>query len=66
MIEDLFLIEKQTYRDSFIHRLDARVKIIISFAAIIAMVAVPYSTTVYSVGSLLIIFFLVGQQGRHS
>lgn len=59
MIEDLFLIEKQTYRDSFIHRLDARVKIIISFAAIIAMVAVPYSTTVFSVGSLLIIFFLV-------
>ena len=28
MIEELFYIEKQAYRDSFIHRLDARVKII--------------------------------------
>jgi cobalt/nickel transport system permease protein len=59
MIEELFLIEKQTYRDSFIHRLDARVKIIISFAAIVAMVAVPYSTTVYSVGAIFFVFFMI-------
>lgn len=59
MIEKLFLIEKQTYRDSFIHRLDARAKIIIAFGAIIAMVAVPYSTTVYSVGAVFFIFFII-------
>jgi cobalt/nickel transport system permease protein len=59
MIEDLFLIEKHTYRDSFIHRLDARVKIIIAFAAIIAIVSVPYSTIIYTVGGIFFIFFMV-------
>jgi cobalt/nickel transport system permease protein len=57
MIEELFLIEKHAYRDSLIHRLDARVKIIIVFAAIIALVAVPYSTVVYAVGTVFFIFF---------
>ena len=59
MIEDLFFIEKQAYQDSFMHRLDARVKIILAFAVIIAIVAVPYSTIVYTVGAIFFIFFLI-------
>jgi cobalt/nickel transport system permease protein len=59
MIEDLFFIEKQAYQQSFMHRLDARVKIILAFAVIIAIVAVPYSIMVYSVGAVFFLFFLV-------
>jgi len=59
MIEELFQIERDAYRDSVIHRLDARVKIAIAFAAIIALVAVPYSTMVYTVGAIFFLFFLV-------
>ena len=58
MIEELFFIEKQAYHDSFLHRLDARVKIILAFSVIIAMVAVPYSTIVYTVGTLFFAFFV--------
>jgi cobalt/nickel transport system permease protein len=54
MIEELFSIEKDAYKDSMIHRLDARVKIVLCFAAIIALVAVPYSPMVFPVG---VIFF---------
>ena len=54
MIEELFYIEKAAYRNSFIHQIDARVKIVGLFAVIIAMVAIPYSPTVFSVG---VIFF---------
>lgn len=57
MIEELFFIEKQAYHDSFMHRLDARVKIILAFAAIIAIVAVPYSPMVYTVGAIFLGFF---------
>jgi cobalt/nickel transport system permease protein len=57
MIEDLFFIEKQAYHNSYLHRLDARVKIILAFAVIIAIVAVPYSTIVYSVGACFFLFF---------
>ncbi|RPI35496.1 MAG: cobalt ECF transporter T component CbiQ [Methanoregulaceae archaeon] len=57
MIEELFFIEKQAYHDSFMHRLDARVKIILAFAAIIAIVAVPYSPMVYTVGAVFFGFF---------
>lgn len=57
MIEDLFLLEKQTYKKSPVHSLDARVKIIIAFAAIIAIVAVPYSTVIYTVGAVFFTFF---------
>jgi cobalt/nickel transport system permease protein len=56
MIEELFYIEKSAYRDSFIHRLDARVKILVAFALIIAMVAMPYSPAVFTLG--IIFFFL--------
>ena len=54
MIEELFYIEKAAYRDSFVHQLDARVKIVGMFAVIIAMVAIPYSPAVFTVG---VIFF---------
>jgi cobalt/nickel transport system permease protein len=59
MIEELFDIEKHAYKDSFIHRLDARVKLILAFAVIIAIVAVPYSPIVYTVGGLFFAFFIV-------
>jgi cobalt/nickel transport system permease protein len=59
MIEDLFLLEKLSYRDSIIHRLDARVKIIVAFAVIIAIVAVPYSPMVYTVGAIFLLFFIL-------
>jgi cobalt/nickel transport system permease protein len=59
MIEELFLIEKDAYRDSYIHRLDARVKIVIVFAAIIALVAFPYSRMVYSVGAIFFAFAML-------
>jgi cobalt/nickel transport system permease protein len=58
MIEDLFFLERQAYRDSILHRLDARVKILVTFAVIIAIVAVPYSPVVYPVGALLFLLFL--------
>jgi len=58
MIEELFQIEKHAYKDSYIHRLDARVKIILAFAVIIAIVSVPYSTMVYTVGGIFFIFFI--------
>ncbi|MDP2796802.1 MAG: cobalt ECF transporter T component CbiQ [Methanoregula sp.] len=59
MIEELFQIERDAYKDSVIHRLDARVKIAIAFAAIIALVALPYSTMIYTVGAIFFLFFLV-------
>jgi cobalt/nickel transport system permease protein len=59
MIEEIFQIEKHAYKDSYIHRLDARVKIILAFAVIIAIVSVPYSTMVYTVGAIFFGFFLV-------
>ncbi|MFA5295749.1 MAG: cobalt ECF transporter T component CbiQ [Methanoregulaceae archaeon] len=59
MIEELFDIERFANRDSYIHRLDARAKIIVAFAAIIAMVAVPYSPMVFTVGAIFFIFFII-------
>lgn len=59
MIEDLFFLEKQTYKKSFIHDLDARVKIIVAFAAIVAMVAVPYSPLVFPVALVFLVFLLL-------
>ncbi|MFA4878224.1 MAG: cobalt ECF transporter T component CbiQ [Methanoregula sp.] len=56
MIEELFYIEKSAYRDSFIHRLDARVKILSMFAIIIAMVAIPYSSFVFTAGVIFFVF----------
>jgi cobalt/nickel transport system permease protein len=59
MIEELFQIERDAYKNSVIHRLDARVKIAITFAAIIALVAVPYSTMIYTVGTIFFAFFFL-------
>ncbi len=59
MIEELFRIERDALKDSVIHRLDARVKIAIAFAAIIALVAVPYSTMIFTVGIIFYVFFCV-------
>jgi cobalt/nickel transport system permease protein len=59
MIEELFYIEKAAYRDSFIHQLDARVKIVGMFAVIIAMVAIPYSPLVITAGLLFFAFLVV-------
>jgi cobalt/nickel transport system permease protein len=56
MIEELFYIEKTAYRDSFIHDLDARVKTLGMFAVIIAMVAVPYSPLVFTIGLVFFAF----------
>jgi cobalt/nickel transport system permease protein len=56
MIEELFSIKKDAYKDSMIHRLDARVKIVLCFAAIIALVAVPYSPMVFPVGAIFFCF----------
>jgi cobalt/nickel transport system permease protein len=56
MIEELFYIEKSAYRDSFIHNLDARVKIIGMIALIIAMVAIPYSPMVFTIGAIFLVF----------
>ena len=59
MIEELFYIEKAAYRESFIHKLDARVKIIGMFAIIISMVAIPYSTLVLSIGVIFFAFLTI-------
>jgi cobalt/nickel transport system permease protein len=59
MIEDLYYIEKSAYRDSVIHRMDARVKLLITLAVIIAIVAVPYSPKVLSLGAIFLSFFAV-------
>jgi cobalt/nickel transport system permease protein len=59
MIEEIFQIERDAYKNSAIHRIDARVKIAITFAAIIALVAVPYSTMIYTVGIIFFAFFIL-------
>jgi cobalt/nickel transport system permease protein len=59
MIEEIFQIERDAYKNSVIHRLDARVKIAITFAAIIALVAVPYSTMIYTTGIIFFAFFFL-------
>jgi cobalt/nickel transport system permease protein len=58
MIDDLFLIEGQAYRRSIIHSLDARVKILLSLAVIIAIVAFPYSREVMYLGAIFFLLFV--------
>jgi cobalt/nickel transport system permease protein len=59
MIEDLFDLEQVTSRTSIIHSLDARVKIIVCTAAIVALVAIPYSPVVYTVSAIFFVLFLI-------
>jgi cobalt/nickel transport system permease protein len=58
MIDELYFIEKHAYRQSIIHRLDARIKLLIAFSVIIAIVAVPYSPKVIQLGGVFFVFFL--------
>ena len=57
MIDDLYFIEKYAYGESIVHRLDARIKLLIALAAIVAIVALPYSTKVYELGAVLFALF---------
>jgi cobalt/nickel transport system permease protein len=57
MIEDLFLIEGQAYRQSIVHTLDARVKILFTLAVIVATVAYPYSREVLYLGTVFFLLF---------
>jgi cobalt/nickel transport system permease protein len=59
MIEELFYIEKAAYRDSFVHMLDARVKILGMLALIIAIVAIPYTPFVFTAGLLFFLFIAI-------
>ena len=38
---------------------NARVKIIVCFAAVIALVSVPYSTMIYTVGAVFFLLFII-------
>lgn len=59
MIEDLYSIERSAYGKSVIHRLDARIKLLLALAAIVAIVALPYSTKVYTLGAAFLALFLL-------
>ncbi|NVO67545.1 cobalt ECF transporter T component CbiQ [Methanofollis tationis] len=57
MIEDLFAIEQSAQGTSPVHRCDARVKLLITLAVIITVVAFPYTTAVYRLGAAILLFF---------
>ncbi|HDR72785.1 MAG TPA: cobalt ECF transporter T component CbiQ [Methanoculleus sp.] len=59
MLELLASIERDAGRCSAIHALDARVKLIMSVAVIVAAVAYPYTVSVYWLGLLFGAFFIV-------
>jgi len=59
MIEELFDIQEVSHKKSLLHSVDARVKLIIALAIIVAMVAVPYSTVVYQVAFYFFLFFII-------
>ncbi|MDV2482087.1 cobalt ECF transporter T component CbiQ [Methanoculleus sp. Wushi-C6] len=59
MIDDLYFIEKHAYRTSIVHRLDARIKLLVTLAAVLAIIAMPYSTKVYELGAVLLALFIV-------
>ena len=65
MIEDLFFLERQAYRDSVLHRLDARAKILSVLAVIIGIVAVPYSTAAYLPALLRVLDGVVEKVEEH-
>lgn len=58
MIEKLFDIEEVAQGSSMVHRCDARVKLIVTFAVIIAAVALPYTTAAYLPSALFLVFFV--------
>ncbi|WAI02455.1 cobalt ECF transporter T component CbiQ [Methanogenium organophilum] len=59
MIEHLATIERDAQGTSRVHLLDARVKILITFAAIITMVAMPYTPAVYPLALCWFILFTI-------
>ncbi len=59
MIEELFEIERLAYGDSPVHRLDARVKIVLTFAAVIALVAYPTDGSIYLLAGVLCTLLLI-------
>ena len=65
MIEELFEVERLAYGDSAVHRLDARVKLVVTFAAVIALVAYPVDESVYLlagvIGALLLVLLLLSR-----
>jgi cobalt/nickel transport system permease protein len=58
MIEELYDIERDAHHDSAVHRMDARIKILLCFGMIIAVVALPYTNVIYYAGALLALLFL--------
>ncbi|MFH0966223.1 MAG: cobalt ECF transporter T component CbiQ [Methanobacteriota archaeon] len=58
MIEELFSIERSATKQSIIHHLDARVKLIVVCVAIVAMVSIPYSPTVYTIAGFFFVLLL--------
>ncbi len=59
MIDELYLIEANASGSSLIHRLDARVKFIVSIFLIIIVVAFPRTTQVYKIALPLLLFFSI-------
>lgn len=65
MIEDLFEIERLAHGDSPVHRLDARVKLVVTLGAVLALVAYPVRESVYLLagvmGALLLVLLLLSR-----
>ncbi|NLX48292.1 MAG: cobalt ECF transporter T component CbiQ [Methanospirillum sp.] len=65
MIERLFEIERLADGDSPVHRLDARVKIMVCFGAVVALVALPRGDALFPValafGILLALFLAISR-----
>lgn len=59
MLELLASIERDAGRSSLIHGIDARVKLIVAVAVIVAAVAYPYSVSVYWLGLLFGGYFAI-------
>jgi cobalt/nickel transport system permease protein len=58
MIDVLFSLELLAGRQSRAHHLDAWMKIIVICAAIVAMVSIPYSPVVYTIGIWFLLLFI--------
>lgn len=59
MIEELFDIERDAQQESAVHRMDARIKTVLCFGMIVAVVALPYTDLIYYAGVLLALLFIV-------
>jgi cobalt/nickel transport system permease protein len=59
MLDLLSSIERDAERSSIIHGLDARIKLILSIAVIVAAVSYPYSVSIYWLGLFFGVFFVL-------